>query len=413
MHCALQAWPAWCQSWRWKICAVGCQAYDGSNDNCLSVRWSCQAKACRGPCGKWWGTDFQKLESFNSQCEARWQCSLMPQEEAPYLWKYWGHNNPVAWSLLPLHNGNVLQNKKSIEWMWPRLESLEAMGKEDAQWWGDYKPLEIVHNSDLSLMWKYQECGGAAKVKKYFCHCCTLKSNNIVTQNEQPCLKWCNPDSNLPCYHQTFANNTNLQEYKKLHEQLGNVLAQQMHPLAEIWQHTWLNVNEDPQWPTHNATKSIDSIHYDIWHESVSDKQKWQYARKVTYDLILRGMLVLVSLANQQESLRAALVMEHQYWNLGNAITACDEEHTNIIALINNVPCILHLENCMGLKLFTTIIQNGLSRAVSGNLFPEIRWQESNNNDNTNNESALTKWFETNKGIGLHKSDNDNLKNKW
>jgi len=77
------------------------------------------------------------------------------------------------------------ETKKSIEWMRPRLEQLEALGKEGANWWEDYKPLQVVHNSDLSLMWKYRERGGAAKVKKYCCHCCTLKSDDIVTPNDK------------------------------------------------------------------------------------------------------------------------------------------------------------------------------------------------------------------------------------
>jgi len=64
--------------------------------------------------------------------------------------------------------------------------------------------------------------------------------------------------------------------------------------------------------------------------------------------------------------------MEHQYWDLGEALAACDEECANIIVLINNVPCILHLENRIGLKIFTTVLQKGLSRALSGNLFAEI-----------------------------------------
>jgi len=265
------------------------------------------------------------------------------------------------------------ETKKSIEWMRPQLEHLEAMGKEGVKWWGDYKHLQIVHNSDLSLMWKYRERGGAAKVKKYFCHCCTLKSDDIVKANEQKCLKWCDPDLNCPCYHQTFANNTNLQEYRQLHQQLGNVLAQWMQPLAEIQQHTCLNVNEDPRQPTPDSKKSIDSIHYEIWHDDVSNEQKQQYARKVTYDLILRGMPVPELLADQQQSLQQALVMEHQYWDLGEAIAACDKERANIIALIKNVPCILHLENHTGLKIFTTVVQKGLSRAKSGELFPETK----------------------------------------
>jgi len=63
----------------------------------------------------------------------------------------------------------------SIEWMQLWLKSLKGMGKEGAQGWGYYNPMEIVHNLDLSLMWKYKEYGSTAKVKKYFCHYCTFE----------------------------------------------------------------------------------------------------------------------------------------------------------------------------------------------------------------------------------------------
>jgi len=65
--------------------------------------------------------------------------------------------------------------------------------------------------------------------------------------------------------------------------------------------------------------------------------------------------------------------MEHQYWDLGEAIAACDEEcASNIIALINNVLCILHLENQTGVKIFTTVVQKGLSQAPCSDIFPDI-----------------------------------------
>jgi len=83
-------------------------------------------------------------------------------------------------------------------------------------------------------------------------------------------------------------------------------------------------------------------------------------------------MPVPVLLADQQQSLRQVLITEHQYWELGEAITACDEERANIIALINNVPCILHLENRTGLKIMTTVVQKGLSRALHGEIYPDI-----------------------------------------
>jgi len=113
--------------------------------------------------------------------------------------------------------------------MHPRLEQLDALANPGNIWWKNYKPLDIVMNADMYFTWKYLGRGGAAKVKKYFCHCCTLKSEHIVIPNEERCSKWCDPESNdLPFYHQTFANNTNMQEYKHVHEQLGNILAQQM-----------------------------------------------------------------------------------------------------------------------------------------------------------------------------------------
>jgi len=62
--------------------------------------------------------------------------------------------------------------------------------------------------------------GGTAKVKKCFCHCCTLKLDNIVIPNEEWYSKWCDPVSNVPCYHQTFADNMCMEEYKCMHEQL-------------------------------------------------------------------------------------------------------------------------------------------------------------------------------------------------
>jgi len=64
--------------------------------------------------------------------------------------------------------------------------------------------------------------------------------------------------------------------------------------------------------------------------------------------------------------------MEYQYWELGEAIAACDEERANTIALINNVPCILHLENQTGIKIFGSVIQRGLSRIINKDLYSEI-----------------------------------------
>ncbi len=77
-------------------------------------------------------------------------------------------------------------------------------------------------------------------------------------------------------------------------------------------------------------------------------------------------------LVDQQTALRDVMRMEFQYLELGDAIAACDAERANTIALINNVPCILHLENRTGLKIFGTVIQRGLSKALGKVLFANI-----------------------------------------
>jgi len=178
--------------------------------------------------------------------------------------------------------------------------------------------------------------------------------------------------SQTPCYHQTFANNTNMEEYRRIHEQLGTILAQRMRPLEDICKRSCLNAKDNPRRPTEASKKSIDSIHFEFWQEDVSDEQKRMYARKVTYDLIMRDMPVPQLLLDQQNSLCDVMRMEFQYLELGEAIAACDEERANTIALINNVPCILHLENRTGIKILSTIIQRGLSNAISKVLFPTI-----------------------------------------
>jgi len=136
-----------------------------------------------------------------------------------------------------------------VDWIWLRLKLYDAIvNPVDGTWWDDYKPVDIVMNTDMSFTWKYLGRGGAAKVKKHFCHCCTLTSDNIVTANVERCTKWCNPNfPHVPCYHQTFANNTNMEEYRRIHEQLGTILAQRMHPLAEIHTQSRLNTKEDPR----------------------------------------------------------------------------------------------------------------------------------------------------------------------
>jgi len=47
-----------------------------------------------------------------------------------------------------------------------------------------------------------------------------------------------------------------------------------MQPLADICMQLHLNSKEDPWQSTEDNKKSIHSIHFEFWHEEVSDEQK-------------------------------------------------------------------------------------------------------------------------------------------
>jgi len=58
----------------------------------------------------------------------------------------------------------VCETKKSVDWMCPRLELMDALANLGTVWGNNYKPLDIVMNTDMLFMWKYLGKGGAAKV---------------------------------------------------------------------------------------------------------------------------------------------------------------------------------------------------------------------------------------------------------
>jgi len=152
------------------------------------------------------------------------------------------------------------------------------------------------------------------------------------------CSKWCDPELDKPCYHQTFLITWTWRKSNISTQQLGNILTQWMQPLADIHMQLHLKSKEDAQWLTGDNKNQLTQFTLNF------GMKKFQM-RKLTYKLIVWDMPIPELLIDQQMALQDVMKMEHQYLELGEAIAACNKEHINTIALINNVPCILHLEN--------------------------------------------------------------------
>jgi hypothetical protein len=83
------------------------------------------------------------------------------------------------------------------------------------------------------------------------------------------------------------------------------------------------------------------------------------------------------SLHHGVTTLKDCLAHEWLLRSINTSITHSERSSNNpILSLIDYVPCILHLENRTGLKIFTIIFREGLSNVISKNIYPDIRSQQ-------------------------------------
>jgi hypothetical protein len=95
----------------------------------------------------------------------------------------------------------------------------------------------------------------------------------------------------------------------------------------------------------------------------------------VNQDLRRRGIYPArdVPLKECQDLLRKQLLYEWKYLAAMEGINHGESGHSEAtFLLITCVPCILHLENRVGLKIIKLLLRNGLTRAQNGHLFEDV-----------------------------------------
>ncbi|KAL7567238.1 hypothetical protein ACA910_016708 [Epithemia clementina (nom. ined.)] len=135
--------------------------------------------------------------------------------------------------------------------------------------------------------------------------------------------------------------------------------------LMEVRQHSEINCEENPRVRLSRASKNdITSIHFDL--KGKSDHVLADYTSKITNDLDIRGMDSSSGLLKKrQKRLRQRLIQEWAYVRLKSDVKIRKENAVKaMFLLINTVPCILHAENRMGIKILTVLLVEGLSVAI-------------------------------------------------
>ena len=91
------------------------------------------------------------------------------------------------------------------------FELFDEESKQGQQVFPGWERLNFANPADMAAIQKCLSIGGAAKVMKFFCHCCSIESNDIVTPNasDKICSLCASKQERRPswnCYHREFCS---------------------------------------------------------------------------------------------------------------------------------------------------------------------------------------------------------------
>ena len=232
------------------------------------------------------------------------------------------------------------------------------------------KKVTLAFNSDMSCEWKIADCGGAAKNCIYPCTKCCWTSEELHTRYKSPKdCNWCrhmkhhfNPE--WRCRHQLMCSSDNL---KRMEQEMRDF--ERDNPtidkdLAKLWDDSTIKVTGDPRLePTPAQKATITSIHFDV--ARASRKSRSKYSSDITHDLQLRSMNIEGSLIARQLRLKVQLGREWMYRDAA----LCTQKHravnanTALVLMMSVLPCILHMEIRIGIKMLSMLLKEGLTNA--------------------------------------------------
>jgi hypothetical protein len=230
-----------------------------------------------------------------------------------------------------------------------------------------YKCLEVLTNCDMAATFRGTCRGGGAKVKKMPCYCCAIHDDELVLPNQFLCVRFCqgvhDSDPNWKCYHRGMDDENNLDRWMEELE----YLKESMHVDMEAIESSKIKSKPSP-----NGDSDSKSIYFEP--KSVEDISRFN--RLLSDELILREEPLRnfkdLSWTGRQMLLREHLQLESEIRMLLQKVEHCKGKDAAVFAVLSTIPCILHCENRVALKLLTQLLIEGVSYAVKGTIFEHI-----------------------------------------
>lgn len=276
-------------------------------------------------------------------------------------------------------------------------------------------PFSISRCADHSAHQKATRKGGACKVKKLFCFCCTTTSDECFVPNTTNCAKYCsNADEKWNCYHKDFFSSVETADLEERIASIESVIGGIVPPL----QQASIQYNGEATEDDYTNPKSI-------WFNdfgNIQDKQR--FITKLTNELLKRNIRTNGSLSSKRSRLLERLKKEKKLNEYKLKLKHCSEDEHAFYRAEEAVPCILHLENRIGLVLMHLIFLEGHSNCEDESLFPNVgrsvgaRWKKYVEDiEQLVNESILgteenpSQWHfplnETKTNVGMLRLDNN------
>lgn len=246
-------------------------------------------------------------------------------------------------------------------------------------------PMFMPSNADMKMIFTGVGRGGGMKSKTFACYCCAVHKNDIVTPDPDPdscnwCAQWASDGklaswSQWKCYHRPILSQKRMEF---LEERTKELVEEWCMPFesnekaSKILDDSHIKVDFDSRNPCRdpsaNSKKDAECIHFDI--AACTDRAtKNSYTRKLAHDLELRDLNSGGSPLEMQKRLRTQLNTEFQFLQVQTELREGKvSQDSALFVIMNAIPCSLHMENRMAIKIMERLFKFGLSNAVAGKL---------------------------------------------
>ena len=222
--------------------------------------------------------------------------------------------------------------------------------------------------------------GGAAQQATHPCSKCTIRSGALHTRTRKTvdcdlCVLLGHAEKDgWVCYHTDMCTEDHCNIMQAQVDELEAELPHIREKLEKFRTESKITLQEDPtNDPSEKDLSDVTSIHFNI--QSANRTKRTQYAKNLMEDFQLHGMEQSGTLQERQDRLKQRHISEWMYIHASSVIDmfGASSSNTALVLLLDAVPCLLHMENRMGLKILSMCLKTGLAHAKND----QIPWLKS------------------------------------